>query len=167
MDKLCPVGYVRGGGSGVSQIEHFDDVRPYIVTINEFLSWLGVEYGIELMEMPYADRGMPPFHELLHEYFEVDEKKLKQERLIQEAHRRHAEQEYPRCVNCTKPLEVDEGAVYLFDHVTLAPKHYFGGYVCSEACDARLCLVTLEDMSDLDQSAHIGKALEQVERNWN
>lgn len=164
--KLCPVGYVRGDSSGVSQIEHFDDVHPYIVTINEFLGWLGVEYGLELQEMPYADRGHPPLYKLLNEYFEVHEGKLKQERLIETAHRRHAEQKYPRCVNCTKSFEVNGGAVYLFDHVTPAPMHYFGGYVCSEACDAHLCLATLAKMSNFDQLTHLNGAHEQVERNW-
>lgn len=164
--KLFPVGYVRGGGSGVSQIEHFDDVRPYVVTINEFLSWLGVEYGLELMAMPYADQGHPPFHELLHEYFEIDEEKLRQERLIERARQARAEQEYPRCTNCEVALTVSEDAVWLSDGTTLAAKNYFGGYVCSEACDARFCLDTIASMSERNQLAYLHKAQKQVERNW-
>lgn len=167
-DKLSPVGYIRGGDSGMSQLEHFDNVAHYVMTVRNFVSWLAAEKDVYLAPHPASSRhqSTPPLQGLLDEYFEIDAEKLKQERLIETAHRRHAEQEYPRCVNCTKPFEVNGGTVYLFDHVTPAPMHYFGGYVCSEACDAHLCLATLAKMSDFDQLTHLNGAHEQVERNW-
>lgn len=164
-NKLCPVGYIRGGGSSVSQMEHFDDVCPYLVTVNEFLSWLGAEHGLSLTCLS-SDVVPPPLHKLLHEYFEIDQEKLKQERRIQEAHRQRAEQKYERCVNCKQALTFSEDAVWLPKVMVLATANYFGGYVCSEACDARLCLDTLAEMSDFDQLTHIDKARERVESNW-
>lgn len=169
MDKLSPIGYVRGEDIGVSQIEHFDDVRPYIMTINGFLGWLADEYGIKIVPMPYDDqeirRVVPRLHELLHEYFEIDEETLKAERLIERVHRARDKQEYPRCTNCEEVLIIKHGAAWVPG--TLTQTNYFGGYVCSEACDAHLCLATLAEMSDLDRAAHIGKALAQVKKNWN
>lgn len=168
MDKLPPVGYIRGDDSGISQIEHFDNVAHYVMTIRDFVKWLSAYQDIDLVSHPASSRhqSMPPLQKLLDEYFEIDAEQLKQERQIQTAHRRHAEQEYPRCVNCKQGLTVYQHAVYLPEELVLAPTNYFGGYVCSESCDTRYCLDTLTDMNDLDMTAHAVKARRQIEKNW-
>ena len=167
MNNLSPVGYVRGGGSGVSQIEHFDDVRPYMTTVRDFVSWLAGEQDIDLVSHPMSSihPGMPPLHMLLDEYFEIDVEKLRQERRALQV---MGSSMKPFCKNCGKEFTVDADEVWLPDieKKLPAPMHYFGGLVCSEACDALLCLATLANMSDFDQLTHIQKGLEQVERNW-
>ena len=80
-------------------------------------------------------------------------------------------EETAKCRNCGKkligkPYHLGGGA---YDPKTMdrIPINFFGGYVCSENCDRKICLEMLSSMPGAGPAKHLDTPTrDQVERNW-
>lgn len=79
--------------------------------------------------------------------------------------------EHAICRGCGRPLQGKPyymgGSAYIPETGKRAPVNYFGGFVCSESCDRRVCLEMLSSMPGAGEARRLDTPCQQsVQRNW-